>query len=237
MLLLSRDEKYWSAAKPSRVLGGEAPGLSVVFFSGFPEYFHLDAAIVTEHYNAMTLCEAPSKQLLQGLRKLSLGYGAHSPHGIHRPFSTSIANYEEAQATVTPKPSFRRNPDPQLVSSRRLERRLVRAHNPPIGSRRRRLALQDTAGIPFEQLPYQCFQEARKILIADREEKLKQIEMERARILRLREADPALSGEARNQQRLKGMVDNLERLKILADINDPLVKRRFEDGLGKSHGG
>jgi large subunit ribosomal protein L35 len=110
----------------------------------------------------------------------------------------------------------------------------MRANNPPIGSRRRRLALQDTSGIPFEQLPYQCFQEARKVLIADREEKLKQIETERARILRLRESDPALSGgEARKQQRLKDLMDKLEHLKILADINDPLVKRRFEDGLGE----
>jgi large subunit ribosomal protein L35 len=110
----------------------------------------------------------------------------------------------------------------------------MRANNPPIGSRRRRLALQDTSGIPFEQLPYQCFQEARKVLITDREEKLKQIEIERARILRLRESDPALSGgEGRKMQRLKDLMDKLERLKILADINDPLVKRRFEDGLGE----
>jgi large subunit ribosomal protein L35 len=109
----------------------------------------------------------------------------------------------------------------------------VREKNPPIGSRRRRLALQDSSGIPFEQLPYQCFQEARKILIADRQEKLKEIESNRARILRLQESDPALSGgEARKQQRLKSLMTSLERLKILADINDPLVKRKFEDGLG-----
>ncbi len=110
----------------------------------------------------------------------------------------------------------------------------MRANNPPIGSRRRRVALQETSGIPFEQLPYQCFQEARKILIADREEKLKQIETDRARIIRLRDSDPALSGgEARKKQRLKDLVDKLEYLKILADVNDPLVKRRFEDGLGR----
>lgn len=110
----------------------------------------------------------------------------------------------------------------------------MKANNPPIGSRRRRVALQGTSGIPFEQLPYQCFQEARKILIADREEKLKQIETDRARIIRLRDSDPALSGgEARKRQRLKDLIDKLEHLKILADINDPLVKRRFEDGLGR----
>ncbi len=181
----------------------------------------------------MAHCEAPSKQLLRSLRTLSTAPAGHSRHGILRHLSTSITRCEELQADAPPKPSFRSNPDPQLVSSRRLERRLVRANNPPIGSRRRRVALQDTSGIPFEQLPYQCFQEARKILIADREEKLKQIETDRARIIRLRDSDPALSGgEARKQQRLKGLMDKMEHLKILADINDPLVKRRFEDGLG-----
>jgi large subunit ribosomal protein L35 len=183
----------------------------------------------------MARCKAPSKQLLQSLRKLSIGPAVHSRHGTPRLFSTGMSNCEEVQADATTKESFRRNPDPQLVSSRRLERRLVRTNNPPIGSRRRRIALQDTSGIPFEQLPYQCFQEARKILIADREEKLKQIETDRARIVRLRESDPALSGgEARKQQRLRSLMDKLEHLKILADINDPLVKRRFEDGLGNS---
>jgi len=82
-------------------------------------------------------------------------------------------------------------------------------------------------------LPYQCFQEARKVLLADREEKLKQIEVERARIARLKEADPELSGgELRKQHRLRSMSITLEKLKILADTNDPAVKRRFEDGLG-----
>jgi large subunit ribosomal protein L35 len=188
-----------------------------------------------EPFNVMARCKAPSKQLLQSLRKLSIGPAVHSRHGTPRPFSTDFTNSEEVQADTTSKESFRRNPDPQLVSSRRLERRLVRTNNPPIGSRRRRIALQDTSGIPFEQLPYQCFQEARKILTADREEKLKQIDTDRARIVRLKESDDAFSGgEARKQQRLRGLTDNLEHLKILADINDPLVKRRFEDGLGKS---
>ena len=78
-----------------------------------------------------------------------------------------------------------------------------------------------------------CFQEARKILLADRKEKLKQIEVERARIARLKDADAELSGgELRKQNRLRSMNRTLEKLKILADINDPLVKKRFEDGLG-----
>jgi len=103
----------------------------------------------------------------------------------------------------------------------------------PIGSRRRRAALQGSTNIPFEQLPYQCFQEARKILQADREEKLQQIEVERARIARLQAQDPAVSGgETEKHRRLRSMRKYLEELKILADINDPVIKKRFEDGEG-----
>jgi len=103
----------------------------------------------------------------------------------------------------------------------------------PIGSRRRRAALQNSQNIPFEQLPYQCFQEARKVLLADRKEKLKEIERQRERIAKLR-ATPAeeAGGERAKQSRLKTFESDLERLKILADVNDPLVKKRFEDGQG-----
>lgn len=88
--------------------------------------------------------------------------------------------------------------------------------------------------IPFEQLPYQCFQEARKILQADREEKIHQIEVQRARIARLEAQDAAVSGgELYKKNRLDSMRRHLEELKIVADINDPLIKKRFEDGLGR----
>ena len=104
----------------------------------------------------------------------------------------------------------------------------------PVGSRRRRAALAQSPGIPFDELPYQCFQEARSILIADRAEKLKKIETERFRITRLQEMDPNTfpGGDVYKQRRLRSMMAELEKLKILADINDPNVKRRFEDGLG-----
>ncbi|KAI9760906.1 MAG: 54S ribosomal protein, mitochondrial [Chaenotheca gracillima] len=102
-----------------------------------------------------------------------------------------------------------------------------------VGSRRRRVALKSSANIPFEQLPYQCFQEARKVLQADREEKLQQISSEREKIRRLEEkvaTDP--KEEFSRQTRLKAMRKFLEDLKILADINDPAIKKRFEDGQG-----
>jgi large subunit ribosomal protein L35 len=106
----------------------------------------------------------------------------------------------------------------------------------PVGSRRLRAARSSTQNIPFEQLPYQCFQEARKVLAADREEKVKQIEDMRAKIARLVAADDAAcGGTARKTARLDSMKRELERLKVLADINDPIVKKKFEDGEGKSH--
>jgi large subunit ribosomal protein L35 len=104
----------------------------------------------------------------------------------------------------------------------------------PIGSRRRRAALRTSDNIPFEQLPYQCFQEARKVLQADRGEKLEAIAKERARIAHLsaQDASSIKGGEAQKQIRLDSMRRHLEDLKILADINDPLIKKRFEDGEG-----
>lgn len=105
----------------------------------------------------------------------------------------------------------------------------------PIGSRRRRAALKSSANIPFEQLPYQCFQEARKILQADREEKLSQIEVQRARIAKLQtEETNSREEELQKLNRLTSMQKRLRELKILADINDPMIKKRFEDDQGES---
>lgn len=125
--------------------------------------------------------------------------------------------------------------DPQLVTTRAEERELIKSGLQPIGSRRRRAALQIPNSFPFEQLPYQCFQEARKILAADREEKLKQIEMERRRIARAQAwstSNPA--EEASKKGKVIAMHFHLQELKILADINDPVIKMRFEDGQGRS---
>jgi large subunit ribosomal protein L35 len=114
------------------------------------------------------------------------------------------------------------------------EDQLSQLLSPQLGSRRRRAALATTGDIPFEQLPYQCFQEARKILGQDREEKVAKIVAETAKIKRLEAADASTfrGGEAYKQKRLESLREHVERLKILADINDPLVKRRFEDGQG-----
>lgn len=120
------------------------------------------------------------------------------------------------------------------MTNSRLEKKLLKQGIAPVGSRRRRAALQNSANIPFEQLPYQCFQEARKVLLADREKKVKEIETMRGRIARLRAASTEQAGgELARKSSLGAMEKHLEHLKILADINDPLVKKRFEDGQGK----
>jgi large subunit ribosomal protein L35 len=106
----------------------------------------------------------------------------------------------------------------------------------PVGSRRRRAAIQSSDNVPFEQMPYQCFQEARKILQEDREAKLTQIAEMRKRIAHWQNVSAAdCGGEFAKKGRLVRMQKHLEELKILADINDPLVKKRFEDGQGMWH--
>ncbi|KAK3079708.1 hypothetical protein LTS18_004093, partial [Coniosporium uncinatum] len=60
-----------------------------------------------------------------------------------------------------------------------------------LGSRRLRAA-RATIGqdsLPFEQLPFQCFQEARQVLAKDRQEKLEKINQQRERIQRLSAQD------------------------------------------------
>jgi large subunit ribosomal protein L35 len=71
-------------------------------------------------------------------------------------------------------------------------------------------------------------------LQADREEKLELIAKERLRISNLMATDPATinGGKRMKNIRLISMNRHLEYLKIQADINDPLIKKRFEDGQG-----
>ncbi|KAH7419359.1 putative 54S ribosomal protein L35, mitochondrial [Cadophora sp. MPI-SDFR-AT-0126] len=156
-----------------------------------------------------------------------------SSHSVRiiRTFTSSSRTYEEATTETVPfKPIF----DPATVTNPRQEKKLMKSGITPIGSRRRRAALKTSDNIPFEQLPYQCFQEARKVLAADREEKMKLIATERLRISNLIATDASniRGGEATKQKRLDSMRRHLEYLKIQADINDPLIKKRFEDGEG-----
>lgn len=182
----------------------------------------------------MAHCERASKPLLQCLRSSYVRGLSGLQVQSTRAFQSSAAPRDEAQTDSQPKKqSFYDNPDPNLASSAKVERKLMRQGVMPVGSRRRRAALQHSSNIPFEHLPFQCFQEARKVLLTDREEKLKEIESVRQKLSRLQalSAEEA-GGEQSRKSRIVALELRLERLKILADINDPIVKRRFEDGLG-----
>ncbi|KAL7625060.1 mitochondrial 54S ribosomal protein YmL35 [Parahypoxylon ruwenzoriense] len=152
------------------------------------------------------------------------------------PSTTSMAQLEAA-AEASGQARYRmreRLMDRETTTAHWAESKLVRLGTPPIGSRRRRAALRTSENVPFEQLPYQCFQEARKILQDDRQEKVQAIAKEMAKIKRLEDtpADQVPGGEKMKNIRLKSLRRYLEELKILADVNDPVVKRKFEDGLG-----
>ncbi|UNI19467.1 mitochondrial 54S ribosomal protein YmL35 [Purpureocillium takamizusanense] len=156
---------------------------------------------------------------------------APPPPSSSSPSSSSLSFSTTAAAEPSPL-----DLDPDTVLPQ-FEAPLIKAGKMPIGSRRRRVALRSTMGgvaLPFEQLPYQAFQEARAILAADRADKLAQIGSQLGRIARLEAADPAAmrGGQRMRDTRLASLRRHVDRLKILADANDPLVKKRFEDGLG-----
>lgn len=175
----------------------------------------------------MAPSRAPSAALLRSLRAACFG----AKPTVIRSYSITPKQNQEVQSTSTSAPAV----DPATVTNRTEEKALFEAGTHPIGSRRRRAAMQQTGSVPFDQLPYQCFQEARQILIADREEKLRQIEVERVRLERAQALDPETirGGEKAKQLKIKDIQKHMERLKIYADINDANVKRRFEDGYGK----
>ncbi|KAI1776324.1 PEBP-like protein [Hypoxylon cercidicola] len=205
----------------------------------------------------MSSCQRAARPLLQSLRQeCLLRRTSHLP----RSFSTSAPRRDEGSTTTTTPPpmsstksidqleaaanakeaeakKFRmkeRLLDPETTTAHWAERKLVRMGTPPVGSRRRRAALRTSENVPFEQLPYQCFQEARRVLQEDRQEKVQAIAKELAKIKRLEEtpADQVPGGERKKNLRLASLRKYMNELKILADVNDPVVKRKFEDGLG-----
>jgi large subunit ribosomal protein L35 len=176
----------------------------------------------------MTSCQKAARPLTRCLQNTQPFYlSARST----RPFSSTSPASAEVEEVKQKSPPV--GLDPETVVLPREERKLMRHGIMPVGSRRRRAAIKTSANIPFEQLPYQTFQEARKVLQADRAEKLELIAKERVRIANLVAQDPAVSGgELNKKNRLDSMRRHLEWLKIQADINDPMVKKRFEDGQG-----
>ena len=162
----------------------------------------------------------------------------YSPSYSIRSFASTPSRQNDvaSETTSSPSPPLPLSSDlnPSTVATPREERILLRTKGVhPIGSRRRRAALQTSDNVPFEQMPYQCFQEARKVLQADREDKLAQIAEMRSRIAHWQNVPAAdCGGDYAKKGKLVRMHKHLEELKILADINDPVIKKRFEDGEG-----
>ena len=151
-------------------------------------------------------------------------------------FTTSAQRKDEAlESKPTSPPSPPPNLDPNTVSTPYEERQLLRTGLHPIGSRRRRAAMLSSDNVPFEQMPYQCFQAARAVLAEDRSRKLVEIAEMRKRIA-FWQTVPAsdVGGDYAKKGKLVRIQKHLEKLKILADVNDPVIKKRFEDGMGRS---
>ncbi|KAK5725196.1 mitochondrial 54S ribosomal protein YmL35 [Elasticomyces elasticus] len=161
----------------------------------------------------------------------------HHARTPHRCLSTEVAT-----PSTSPPPPPPRHRNPLTVATANAEHQLLlQSRRTPIGSRRRRAAINSTTQIPFPLLPYQCFQEARSFLQEDRAQKLEEIKVQRERIERLREkvvvgTQGTAASEGRLQRekegKLRDMARRLEELKVNADINDPVIKKRFEDGQG-----
>ncbi|KAL7811991.1 phosphatidylethanolamine-binding protein [Trichoderma gracile] len=177
----------------------------------------------------MSRCQAVARPLARQLRQQC----------SIRPFTSGAARAAEVQQQQTTSSSTSsQQPSPLDLDPNSVlpefEAPLIKAGKMPVGSRRRRVALRTTAAIPFEQLPYQAFQEARAVLAADRQEKVAKIREQLGKIAALEAKDAAQvkGGEKMKETKLASLRRSVEELKILADINDPLVKKRFEDGLG-----
>jgi len=167
---------------------------------------------------------------------------------VAQPFPEDVSSVQQASSDPPPPPpsSAKDNEASKRGDTRTTILGTVgsfKGRSIAVGSRRLRAARsaigQDS--LPFEQLPFQCFQEARQVLARDRQEKLGKINQQRERIQRLSAQDvtAGLQDEDRKakvldlkEKRLKSMRATLEELKIHADINDPIVKKRFEDGFG-----
>lgn len=181
----------------------------------------------------MSGCRAVSRPLTRQLTQRCV-IRTFSSSAVRASETTTTTTQEDpAAATTTTPPLTQADLDPNTVP-RELEQQLLDQGVMPIGSRRRREAIRTTGSLPFEQLPFQAFQEARKILAADREAKLASLAaaVNKLAALEAKDAAEIKGGETMKQIRLRSLRKEAHRLTILADINDPLVKRRFEDGLG-----
>ncbi|XWW98109.1 hypothetical protein V2A60_006105 [Cordyceps javanica] len=185
----------------------------------------------------MSGCRAVARPMTRQLRQQCVIRTFSSSSAVRAPETTTqeptTTAATAASTTTKATPTSPLDLDPNTVP-REFEQELMDQGTMPIGSRRRREAIRTTGSVPFEQLPFQAFQEARKILAADRAAKVASLQatVEKMAALEAKDAAAIKGGETMKQIRLRSLRKEAHRLTILADINDPVVKRRFEDGLG-----
>ncbi|KAK5663117.1 hypothetical protein OQA88_6534 [Cercophora sp. LCS_1] len=177
----------------------------------------------------MSRSQQVARPIVRSLRQTHTATATQCRSIAARQFSSTATCNDETTTVDSAKPA-----QYTVAGSQWTSEQLEKLTSPIMGSRRRRAALATSYNIPFEQMPYQCFQEARKILNQDRQEKIAQILAEEQKIKRLEATDASTfrGVEPYKRKRLDSLRKYVEELKILADINDPLVKRKFEDGQG-----
>jgi large subunit ribosomal protein L35 len=150
--------------------------------------------------------------------------------------SSRCLRYAQFSSTASPSEPLEDPPvlDPHTVYTHKQERQLWRHYGKrPIGSRRKRVAMATNPGLPFEQLPYQCFQEARKVLSEHRTELLDQIKTHSEKINRLEEQKVNGQEALKNARAIGTLSKLVEKLVVEADSRDPVVLKTFEDGIGQ----
>lgn len=81
----------------------------------------------------------------------------------------------------------------------------------------------------IESMPFQTYQLALAVIQKDRHEKLALIAAERAKIARVLQ----FTGLAADSTEVRSMLHYVDRLKIMADVNNPRVKYNFDTGRSK----
>lgn len=204
--------------RPPQIAAPSIPTATARFFSHSASYRDTEPATTS-----------PSPSALDAQASADL---VHAGSSI--PFSRDAAAYT---ARLERREMKARWMDPNTTIMAWAEKKLLKRGINPVGSRRRRAAVSQTLNIPFEQLPYHCFQEARQLLAEDRAEKKDAI-MKAYQRLNNVIAMPVETYRGRAAYKEKVVASlraRLEYLKVQADMNDPAVKRRFEDGFGMLH--
>jgi hypothetical protein len=182
--------------------------------------------------------DEPSPQVLSAFEEFAKTADALPQYSYPRAALSEVTQRYHSAAVddYLAKHSLPRTVENVRLATKTTARRLRRRGLHQADTIRSRVAKLMTSNLPFEELPYECFQEALKVLRADREEKVAKIVETRRKIgvLEARGFAEDEKAEKMRLKRLKSLEDYVGELEILADMNDPAVKRKFEDGTGMS---